>query len=379
MNKREYVLLIDDERIVAEGLSMLLERKGRTTIVCADVESAEIVLARYPITHVLSDVQFSGRFGFEGLHFLTRILHDRPDCRIVLMTGHATDGLYAAAKAMGAAALLAKPFGFEDLEAALQSTTTDEGAYEVVRIPPIEEVLLGGILTVAFQPIMQLRGGRAHAIAFEALARIRGTWPGGGIPELFEYAARRNRLADLNLAALRCAIAEGRHLPAGAALFINVDPMVFGRDDLTTILRSAAASANFPLSRIVLEITERSGLGTHDACVRAFDELREEGVRFALDDHGSAYSHLSRIDAIRPSFIKISSAFGTGFESDETRMHIVRNVVHLARDLGCRAILEGIESASTASAAVDLGIELAQGYHFGRPDAISRWTEAAAA
>ena len=69
MSPREHVLLIDDDRDVAEGLALLLERSGRTTIVCSDVESAEMVLSRYPVTHVVSDVQFSGSFGFEAEHY----------------------------------------------------------------------------------------------------------------------------------------------------------------------------------------------------------------------------------------------------------------------------------------------------------------------
>jgi len=377
MSTREHVLLIDDDRSIAEGLALLLERDGRTTIVCSDVESAEIVLARYPITHVVSDVQFSGSFGFEGLHFLARIRAQRPQCRIILMTGHATEALRTAALGLGASMVLAKPFRYDELEAALASAHDGAGdgagAYELVRVAPIEDVLHGGLLSAAFQPIVRL--GDTSVFAFEALTRIRGNWPGGGPLELFEYASRRSRLADLNLAALECAVADGKRLPGDAALFINIDPLVFEGGELTAALRTAAARAAFPLSRIVLEITERSGFGEEVAHSRTFEELRDDGVRFALDDHGSAYSHLSLINVIRPSFIKISNAFGTGFEEDETRARIVRHVVSLARDFGCSTVLEGIESASTASAAASLGIELAQGYHFGRPDAVSHWRD----
>jgi len=370
MTAREHVLLIDDDRSIAEGLALLLERDGRTTIVCSDVESAEIVLARYPVTHVVSDVQFSGSFGFEGLHFLGRIRAQRPQCRIILMTGHATEALRTAAFGLGASAVLAKPFRYDELEALLASTHARagdgagdrDGAYELVRVAPIEDVLHGGLLSAAFQPIVRL--GDTSVFAFEALTRIRGNWPGGGPAELFEYASRRARLADLNLAALECAVADGKRLPDDAALFINIDPLVFEGGELTAALRTAAARAAFPLSRIVLEITERSGFGDDVAHSRTFD------------DHGSAYSHLSLINIIRPSFIKISNAFGTGFEEDETRARIVRHVVSLARDFGCSTILEGIEAASTAYAAASLGIELAQGYHFGRPSAVSHWLDA---
>lgn len=376
MSAREHVLLIDDDRSVADGLAMLLERDGRTTIVCSDIESAEIVLARFPITHVVSDVQFSGPFGFEGLHFLSRIREQRPGCRIILMTGHATEPLRTAAIGLGATSVLAKPFSYDDLEQALESPTTGTGEYELIRVPSIDDVLHGGMLGAAFQPIMRLGENGPQLFGFEALTRVNG-WPCGGPGELFEYAARRDRLADLNLASLERAVADGARLPGDALLFINVDPMAFDGGEVASALRTATSRAGIALSRIVLEITERSGFGDASAGLAAFDELRADGVRFALDDHGSAYSHLSLINVIRPSFIKISNSFGTGFETDETRGRIVRHVVGLAREFGCRTVLEGIECAATAHAAAELGIELAQGYHFGRPSAASHWAASA--
>ena len=49
-------------------------------------------------------------------------------------------------------------------------------------------------------------------------------------------------------------------------------------------------------------------------------------------------------------------------------MKIVMNLLSLARDFDCELILEGVENASTARAATDLGIPLGQGFFFGHPD-----------
>lgn len=106
--------------------------------------------------------------------------------------------------------------------------------------------------------------------------------------------------------------------------------------------------------------------------MRRFDgieALRALGVRFAFDDVGSALSHLPRLDAVRPSFLKISQDFGTNFEQHPTRENIVQNLHRLAVDIGAELILEGIESGQTAEAARNLGIRYGQGFHFGRPAA----------
>ena len=49
------------------------------------------------------------------------------------------------------------------------------------------------------------------------------------------------------------------------------------------------------------------------------------------------------IDKVRPSFLKVSQDFGTGFETDPTKRKIVSNLHSLASDFGCELILEGVE------------------------------------
>ena len=374
MSTRQTILVIDDDPVITEALELLLDGAGRTIVVCSDLESAELVLARYPVTHVLSDVQFSRPLGYEGLHFLSRIRSQRPDCRIVLMTGMPSEALCALAAQWGAATVLAKPFTLDEVEAALTLTTCDPGSgdpCELLRVAGLDEIMHRG-LTTAFQPIVATAGS---VFGFEALSRIRGAWPVGGIAELLDYAARRGALAELNLVATETAIGEAALLPPATLLFLNIDPVTFRHPSLhDTLIRSAGRYGLAP-SRFVLEITERSGFSDDDGALAVLDRLSAAGVRFALDDHGSAYSHLSLIDRIRPTFIKISQTFGTAFEEDPMRTRVVRHIAAMASDFGCMTILEGVESEATARAAAASGIDLVQGYHFGRPREASCWAD----
>jgi EAL domain-containing protein (putative c-di-GMP-specific phosphodiesterase class I) len=376
-DQRQTILIADDDDVITDALSLTLERDGRTVILCSDVDAAEVALSHFPVTHVVTDVQFTGEFGFEGLHFVDRIRALAPQSRIVIMTGNASEALRRAALDHGAAAVLAKPFLTGELEEVLSDGAghTDTGTpYEIIRIPSVDEILGGNLLTVAFQPIVQLAAGNTTTFAYEGLTRGRGEWPSAGPTMLFEYAQRRGKLAELNIAAMQTAIAEARALPDDAMLFINIDPLTFSSSQLVPSLHRAATRAGIALDRIVLEITERCSLGEDTTDV--FEELRAAGVRFALDDHGSAYSHLLHIGSIRPSFIKISHAFGTAFEQDETRRRIVRNTMALARDFGCEVILEGIESGATAAAAIEKGVRFGQGFYFSRARAASHWAGA---
>lgn len=369
------ILIIDDDPDITEALSLLLQARGRTLIVCADVESAELAMERFAVTDVVTDVQFSGRFGFEGLHFLERMRTKRGNARIVLMTGFATDALRDEVAGYGAAALLAKPFEVAELEAVLTPRTGD-APFELIRIPAIDAIIAEDRLCTVFQPI--LAAGSSEPFAFEALTRVQGGWEAGSVADLFAYAAKKSRVVELNRAALVNAIEAAAALPESSLIFINVDPPTFSDPRLITDVIRTAARVNVSLDRIVLEITERVALNGDAASAEAFETLRAYGVRFALDDHGSAHSHLATIATIRPSFIKISGIFGTGFESDQDKQRVIRHVLALAQDFGCATVLEGIETKTTADAAGKLGIDLVQGYFFSRPQEVSFWKEVAA-
>jgi EAL domain-containing protein (putative c-di-GMP-specific phosphodiesterase class I) len=117
----------------------------------------------------------------------------------------------------------------------------------------------------------------------------------------------------------------------------------------------------------VLELTEQGALGKEKGVLEAIDALRKEGVRFAFDDVGMAYSHLPVIARVRPAYLKVSQHFGSGFECDPARLKVVRNLLSLARDFDAELILEGIETQATADAAREIGIPLGQGFYFAQP------------
>jgi EAL domain-containing protein (putative c-di-GMP-specific phosphodiesterase class I) len=360
------ILIVDDDRSITEALAGWLEQPGRELILCSDLESAQLVIERNPPACIITDVRLSGPFRFEGLDFIADIQRHAPGSRTILMTGALTDGLELEALRRGAYAVLHKPFELSALEACLPLMAASQEPPSVVRIPSIDDVIASAHLVPHFQPIVELAAEPHATHGYESLARFRGALLSN--PQtLFEYAARKGRLVDLELACVRGTFARGAMLAKAAKLFINVHPSVVMHERLGESLSSAAAAAGVPTEQVVLEITEQGSLGDSAVVQRQCRDLRLHGFSFALDDMGMAYSHLAHIEQIRPSYLKVSQDFGTDFEKDATRTKIVRNILSLARDFGCDLILEGIESAATRDAARGLGIELGQGYYFGRP------------
>jgi EAL domain-containing protein (putative c-di-GMP-specific phosphodiesterase class I) len=361
------VLIVDDDRIITEALAAGLDQPGRELILCSDLESAQLVIERSPPACIITDVQLTGPFRYEGLDFITDIKRYAPGSRIIVMTGARAEGLEREALQRGAHAMLQKPFELKELEAHVPAQPASGEPASIVRIPSVDDVIESELLVPNFQPIFDLSTTHPHAVyGYESLARFQG--PLFSVPNtLFEYAARKNRIVDLELACVRSTFAHGAPLTARAKLFINVHPLVIASERFADTLTTAAAAAGIAAEQVVLEITEQGSLGDSSVVERQCGELRRRGFSFALDDVGMAYSHLTHIEQIRPAYLKVSQDFGTDFETEATRTKIVRNILSLARDFGCELILEGIESAQTRDAARALEIRLAQGFFFARP------------
>jgi EAL domain-containing protein (putative c-di-GMP-specific phosphodiesterase class I)/ActR/RegA family two-component response regulator len=375
----QIVLILDDDVMITQALSAGLARRGRTIITCNDLEGAEIIVEWLKPSHVVSDVRLTGAFGYEGLDFIRFVKRHSADTRIILMTGDAPEALQLEASERGAVGFLQKPFEVAALDSVLDMMAPPRVGSEewpdVIHVPLLDDVLNEGIIFTAFQPIVRLASGQ-H-VGFEALARVHTNSPLRNPETLFKYALRKHRVTDLEMVCIRTSLALGAQLAKAAPLFLNVHPTVFasGTAIRDLLLREAEKNEIDP-GRIVLEITEQASLTNDRKVIDAIQQLKGTGVRFAFDDVGVAYSHLPFIDTVRPSFLKISQAFGTGFENDATRTKIIQNLMALAKDFDCDVILEGIETQATAAAALDLGLKYGQGFLFGEPAAATSFVKA---
>ena len=367
----QLIVLLDDDVMITEGLAAGLEREGRTLITCNDVESAELIVERFQPSHIVADIRISGPFGYEGLDFIRYAKRHAPESRVILISGDAAEALQLEAAERGAVAFLQKPFAVQELDAMLDlissSALSAVGENRVIRMPLLDEILTSELLRPFFQPVVTL-DGTGRCFGYESLARFHSDSPLRNPEMLFQYAARKHRVADLELACMTATLKAGAPLTERGLLFMNIHPDAFNSGPkLPEILVLQAKRSGVSLDRVVLEITEQGSMRETPIVLNTVDRLREIGVRFAFDDVGVAYSHLTLMGKICPSFLKISQDFGTGFETDSTKRKIVMNIQSLARDFNCDLILEGIEDASTAQAAADLGIPLGQGFFFSRP------------
>jgi DNA-binding NtrC family response regulator len=109
------VLVVDDERVIADTLSIILSRSGFVVQTAYDAASALELADLIPPQLLLSDVMMGP--GMDGTQLAIEMIGAYPDCKVILFSGHAaTADLLERARELGHQfTLLTKPLHPADL------------------------------------------------------------------------------------------------------------------------------------------------------------------------------------------------------------------------------------------------------------------------
>jgi hypothetical protein len=103
--------------------------------------------------------------------------------------------------------------------------------------------------------------------------------------------------------------------------------------------------------------------------VEAVDYYKQQGCLVAIDYFGAGHSNFNRVWKIQPQIVKFDRALlNHAVGSGEVR-RVLTGLVTLVHESGSLTLMEGIETEEEALISLDAGIDLAQGYYFGRPAA----------
>ena len=127
-----------------------------------------------------------------------------------------------------------------------------------------------------------------------------------------------------------------------------------------------------PAEQICIEVTEMVALGELGASSTWIAELRERGLKMALDDFGSGFASYAYLRKLPLDLLKIDGSFISNIENDPINQAMVRSMVQIARKLGLQTVAEFVESQASQDCLQQLGIDYAQGYFIGEPQPLSQ-------
>jgi EAL domain-containing protein (putative c-di-GMP-specific phosphodiesterase class I) len=153
-------------------------------------------------------------------------------------------------------------------------------------------------------------------------------------------------------------------------LFLNIHPAVFvhGAQQMQALESSVRTlqSLGLPMHRVVLEVTE-DVMSQEADFERAVANVRETGCLLALDDFGAGHSNFDRIWHIHPEIVKLDRSLLRRASGSPRIARVLAQMVSLLHECGSLVLLEGVETRDEALLALDVDVDMVQGFVFGRP------------
>jgi diguanylate cyclase (GGDEF)-like protein len=203
---------------------------------------------------------------------------------------------------------------------------------------------------------------------FEMLARWNSPTLGVISPDIFiPIAEEIGVIAELSENLIRQALDDARKWNPRLTLSVNISPLQLRDPWFAQKLLKMLVEANFPPSRLDIEVTE-SCLHENIGLVRSLiTSLKNQGVQVSLDDFGTGYSSLSQLRTLPFDRIKIDRSFVTTLPGNPDNATIVQSIVALGEGLGLPITAEGVESEEVLRELRRFGDFKVQGYFYGLP------------
>jgi diguanylate cyclase (GGDEF)-like protein/PAS domain S-box-containing protein len=227
----------------------------------------------------------------------------------------------------------------------------------------IREALDEQRLVLYTQPIVELATGTI--LQEELLLRMLDR-DGNVIPPLvfLPTAERCGLITEID----RWVITEAtRHAAGGRRLTVNLSAASSGDLELLELIERQLRQYRTNPRDLIFEITETAAMQNIDQSVLFANAMVKLGCQFALDDFGTGFASFIYLKQLPVQYLKIDIEFVREVTRSAHDKSVVKAIVALARDFGQRTIAEGVENEPTAKALRELGVDLGQGYLFGRP------------
>jgi diguanylate cyclase (GGDEF)-like protein len=351
-------------RLGGDEFAIILESLGR-------VEDAAVVAQK--VLHALARPFFEGNHRFDlscsiGISFF---LLNGTDATSLL--AHADQAMYRAKQLGGNR---------------YSQCTEDLGTPALARfhlISALDAALEREEFRLFFQPQVDVASGTVRGV--EALVRWQHPEQGLVLPEAFLAVAEDSALIErLDEWILRTACAQLQRWRAAGLpplqMAINLSPHQIIKPGLGARIAAVLGQSGLPSSVLELDVKGAPLVQDVQASAATLHDLKDLGLRLALDDFGDGHSAISYLRRLPFDIVKLDRAMikGTGQRGPERIIALA--LTELAHSLAFTVVAVGVETPGQLSFVREAGCDAVQGHLISLPldsAAIPAWIEDSAA
>lgn len=233
----------------------------------------------------------------------------------------------------------------------------------------LRDAVKSGELELYYQ--QQNDAATGEVVGFETLMRWNHPVQGMISPGVFIPIAEETGLVvEMGEWALRDACHEAACWEKPLRVAVNVAPAQLTAT-LPNLVHEVLLESGLPASRLELEITETGIISDQQQALHIVRQLKNLGIKVAMDDYGTGYSSLSTLQNFPFDKIKIDREFVQAVDTNKQSEAIVHSTVILASSLGIPVLAEGVETEQQLDVLRERGVNEIQGFYFGKPLPVS--------
>lgn len=177
-----------------------------------------------------------------------------------------------------------------------------------------------------------------------------------GVITLIDYWVVRNVFENYN-----------NYFPSGTLVSINLSGLSLSNEEFIKKLTTLVRDSSIDCRNICFEITETAVISNLSSALVFIAQMKELGIKFALDDFGSGASSFGYLKQLPVDYLKIDGSLVQNMLCEPVDRAIIKSIHEVARMMNMHTIAEFVENDELRVALADMGIDLVQGYGIGKP------------
>jgi len=234
----------------------------------------------------------------------------------------------------------------------------------------LKVALTENLFVLRMQPLLSVDSNQIHH--FEFLLRLieedgKETSP----LRIIDAAERYGLMVDVDRWVIRHAfktIAELNGVQYADTIFgINLSGQSAADPTLIDYIKEQFKEFPVKPGQICFEVTETAAIANFSTAVDLANDVRRLGCLIALDDFGSGLSSFGYLKNLPADILKIDGQFIVDIANNPVDRAMVKSIVDVAKSMNLRTVAEFVEDKHALAVLTEIGIDLAQGFHIGKP------------
>ena len=253
-------------------------------------------------------------------------------------------------------------FNMQELSSNLSSLVSEAAA----KVSTFKATVAEKNFHLVYHPIIDVMTGAVHH--YEALTRFE---EGVSPYEIITMAEETGLIPEFDLAVVEKGLEFLNTIPRNKpmSIAVNISGQSVASEWYVNALNALMAENVWAKGKMVFEITESAKMEDLESANNFIQRLRKDGYPVCLDDFGAGAASFGYLMRLEVDVVKIDGPVVKDAQKARRGKALFESMATLCKNLGIETIAEMVDDQQGLDFVRKCGIDYAQGYLFGKPNA----------